>query len=376
MNYQAFLKYTIGYWLIISIIVLPFPFAIFPQFNYAFSDSIVHYKVVGAAVLPALIIAGISYYKKNNFNIDQHLHVIINYILIFFLLKYGFDKIFKNQFYFPEPNILHTPLGSLHKDILYWSTMGTSYSYNVFMGLLEIVPAVLMVFRKTRFLGSFIAFAVLLNVWAVNFSFDITVKLFSSLLLACTIYQLWFYRKVIAAITTLNFSNNFQDALTNRTKSSLLNRLVKGTILSLFIVEIFTPFIESETLNQDNRQKPSFYGSFYIEQNEENSIIPGNTSRIHFHKDGYLITENNQQEFEDYKIDMSIGNNSFSIKATNHLFRFYEEKNTVQLKVIKNKDTCNLNLRRIKNQNLPISNDGFHLTAEQIINEQHEQNHE
>ena len=153
-------------------------------------------------------------------------------------------------------------------------------------------------------------------------------------------------------------------------------RLVKGTILSLFIVEIFTPFIESETLNQDNRQKPSFYGSFYIEQNEENSIIPGNTSRIHFHKDGYLITENNQQEFEDYKIDMSIGNNSFSIKATNHLFRFYEEKNTVQLKVIKNKDTCNLNLRRIKNQNLPISNDGFHLTAEQIINEQHEQNHE
>lgn len=49
--------------------------------------------------------------------------IIISYYLSFVLFIYGANKIFKCQFYEPEPNILFTPLGYLSKDILYWSAL-------------------------------------------------------------------------------------------------------------------------------------------------------------------------------------------------------------------------------------------------------------
>ena len=110
-------------------------------------------------------------------------HVLVSNMLAFFLLRYGFDKLFKHQFYLPEPNTLYTPVGLLSKDILFWTSMGTSHSYNVFMGLIEIIPAFLLFFKRTRMLGGLISFAVLLNVLMINIGFDITVKILSSFLL-------------------------------------------------------------------------------------------------------------------------------------------------------------------------------------------------
>jgi len=37
------------------------------------------------------------------------------------LLNYGTDKLFLEQFYKPDANILFTPLGFLDSDILFWS---------------------------------------------------------------------------------------------------------------------------------------------------------------------------------------------------------------------------------------------------------------
>ena len=99
------------------------------------------------------------------------------------LFRYGWDKVFKHQFYLPEPNTLFTPLGYLDKDILYWSTMGSSYSFTVFGGIMELIPAVLLLFRPTRIIGAAITFGVFLQVLMINIGFDITVKCLSGFLL-------------------------------------------------------------------------------------------------------------------------------------------------------------------------------------------------
>src|SRR5258708_15143340 len=61
------------------------------------------------------------------------------YYIAAILLKYGFDKVFKQQFYLPEPNILYTNFGSLTKDILFWSAIGTSYTYSLVTGGIEVL---------------------------------------------------------------------------------------------------------------------------------------------------------------------------------------------------------------------------------------------
>ena len=143
-----------------------------------------------------------------------------NMVVSFFLFVYGFNKVFKIQFYIPEPNTLYTPLGQLSKDILFWSSMGSSHSYNLFMGLVEILPALFLLFRRTRMLGAVISFTVLLNVLMINFGFDISVKILSSFLLFLSLVILAPYAKKL-------FSFFFQ--VNNKVPSSTLSFEVEKT---------------------------------------------------------------------------------------------------------------------------------------------------
>ena len=74
-----------------------------------------------------------------------------------------------------------SPMGIL------WSFMGASRSHTIFGGWLELIPAVLLVFRRTAMLGALLASAVLTNIVMLNFSYDVPVKLFSLELLAYAI---------------------------------------------------------------------------------------------------------------------------------------------------------------------------------------------
>ena len=115
-------------------------------------------------------------------NYDKVLYwstVIISYYLALQLFEYGFSKIFKWQFYLPEPNTLYTTMGNTYHDLMYWSTMGISRPYTIFAGVAEIIAACLLLFKRTRLVGALLAFFILVNVVAINFSYDISVKILS-----------------------------------------------------------------------------------------------------------------------------------------------------------------------------------------------------
>ncbi|WP_123920949.1 hypothetical protein [Chryseobacterium balustinum] len=114
-------------------------------------------------------------------------YVCVIYISVI-LIKYGIDKIFKAQFPEPEPNILFTRFGNLDKDILFWSTIGTSKIYNIIMGSIEFFSGVLLLFKRTRFLGLLLAIISFAQILIINISFDISVKLFSLILLLMSLF--------------------------------------------------------------------------------------------------------------------------------------------------------------------------------------------
>jgi hypothetical protein len=126
---------------------------------------------------------------------NQKLQPVLNtaavYFMAFVLLKYGLDKVFMRQFYTPAPNILYTPFGNLDRDILYWSTIGIAPSYQVVMGVTEVLAALLLLINRTRFIGLLLAIITVVQVVIINFTFDISVKMFSLLLLAVAVYAAW-----------------------------------------------------------------------------------------------------------------------------------------------------------------------------------------
>ncbi|RTQ52349.1 hypothetical protein EJV47_04855 [Hymenobacter gummosus] len=113
------------------------------------------------------------------------------------LLRYGFVKVLATQFPRLWAN-LDTAPAELTPMRVAWQFFGYSRGYQQFLGWGEVLPAVLLLFRRTRTLGAFVASVVMLNVFVVNVFFDVCVKIgsgsylfFALLLLAQDADRLW-----------------------------------------------------------------------------------------------------------------------------------------------------------------------------------------
>lgn len=227
------------------------------------------------------------------------------YYLSLLLLKYGFDKIFKAQFYLPEPNLLYTPLGKLDKDILYWSTMGSSYSYNLFMGFAEVIPAILILIKQTRNLGLLISFGVLLNVFAVNLSFDISVKLLSGFLLFINGFLAFPIVKKVWSILVLKTWVSEPNSMEIQTKN-LRHLGLKCLIIVVMLIETLLPYLRTLNFQDDLATRPLLHGAYEVKSIVSNGeTLKSNqqfVKRFFFHRDGFLIFQDQADEMTDYQI--------------------------------------------------------------------------
>lgn len=221
------------------------------------------------------------------------------YYLALILLIYGLNKVFLFQFYIPEPNILYTPLGQLSPDILYWSSMGSSSTYSIFAGSIEILPAILILFRRTRLLGAFIAFGVLFNILFINWGFGITVKTFTYFLLLLSILVLFPYFK---RLRTAFFGEGTIASVIEFAKPQhpIYQKSARSfhAILLVFIVsEALMPYIKTRNFNGRNQEKPYLFGAYEVSPN------PNEVKRVFFHSASYFILQTKSDEFFDYAMN-------------------------------------------------------------------------
>ena len=66
---------------------------------------------------------------------------------------------------------------------LLWTFMGASAPYQMLAGLAEVTCGMLLFWRRSRLLGALLAIGVMGNVVALNYCYDVPVKLFSTELL-------------------------------------------------------------------------------------------------------------------------------------------------------------------------------------------------
>jgi hypothetical protein len=100
------------------------------------------------------------------------------------MLSYGLIKVVPMQFPAPSADLLDLPYGEASPMGVLWRFMGTSAPYTMFAGTFEVLAGSLLAFRRTTLLGSLVATAVLVNIVALNFCYDVPVKLYSLHLLA------------------------------------------------------------------------------------------------------------------------------------------------------------------------------------------------
>lgn len=124
---------------------------------------------------------------------DARFHAAVRVVVRFFLLQmlfgYGFAKVFPLQF--PEPTYrLTQSFGDLSPMGLLWAFMGFSTPYQIFTGAVEAAAGLLLATRRTTPLGAIMTIVAMTQVVALNFGFDVPVKLYSLHYLAMAVFLL------------------------------------------------------------------------------------------------------------------------------------------------------------------------------------------
>lgn len=262
---QLYYEDTKGMYLLLLVCpVLAIPFGFVPKLKPLFSGRISRFFT---------------------YNPIAAIHSIMRWFLVFELLEYGWIKVTKMQFYLPEPNTVYTEFGHLSKDIAWWSVMGSSPSYVIFMGVIELLAGVLILVRKTRFLGLLLALGIFVQVVIVNFSFDISVKLFSVSLLVMTIVLLTAYPHIWRAI----FQLPVKHVIRQEVKVPQWRNWTRALLLALIITETVYPSVTSGNWYDDAAPRPSYHGAYAVQNGKE-------IRHFYVHRHGYLIVENEKDE--------------------------------------------------------------------------------
>jgi uncharacterized membrane protein YphA (DoxX/SURF4 family) len=173
---------------------------------YTSGDTTWNYvQIFCMVMISAVATAAWSYFDRRRQaypKLNSILRTYVRFFLAYHMIGYGAVKIIKLQFPAPDTEWLLTPYGDSSPMRLAWTFMGASEGYNRFTGAGELLAGLLLVFGRTSLLGALVAFGVMLQVAALNFCYDIPVKLFSTHLVFFSAFLLlpdvpWLFRVFI-----------------------------------------------------------------------------------------------------------------------------------------------------------------------------------
>ena len=156
-------------------------------------DTLAHYLtvlvLVTVSVAGSLVWTFVDRQRRHYRRLGQWLVVACRFYLLAVMLAYGLAKIFTVQFVPPSLERLLQTYGDSSPMGLHTTAMGYAKAYTVFGGVAELIGGLLLCLRRTTTLGALIIVGVMSNVVVMNFSYDVSVKLYSShiLLLACVL---------------------------------------------------------------------------------------------------------------------------------------------------------------------------------------------
>ncbi len=106
------------------------------------------------------------------------------------MLFYGFAKLIPTQMPSPPLAQLLQPFGDLSPASVLWLQIGSSHPYEMALGAVEVVAGLLLFIPRTAVLGAVLSLASMAQVFLMNMTFDVPVKLLSLHLLLLSLILL------------------------------------------------------------------------------------------------------------------------------------------------------------------------------------------
>jgi len=166
-------------------------------------------------------------HRKNYVALHKWFRLFIRFALASEMLIYGFSKVIPLQMPFPFLNRLLEPYGNFSPMAVLWSSVGASHSYEIFTGCAETLGGLLLIFPRTSMLGAAVCLVDMIQVFTLNMTYDVPVKLLSFHLLVLSLF-------LLAPEGRRIFTFLFSDRVTERsTQPPLLKSLRANRVLAV-----------------------------------------------------------------------------------------------------------------------------------------------
>jgi hypothetical protein len=162
------------------------------------------FLVIAAAA--AILWSALDRKRMSYTKLHQWLRLYVRLTLGATLLSYGGYKVVPSQF--PPPwqwRYLQTYGESSPMGIL-WTFMGASRSYTIFAGAVEMLGGILLFVPKLVTLGALVGIGAMANVFILNMSYDVPVKLYSFHLLVLGVFLILPEMRRLSAFFVFNHS--------------------------------------------------------------------------------------------------------------------------------------------------------------------------
>lgn len=252
------------------------------------------------------------------------LRVLLRYRLAVSLFAYGFIKYFPLQSPYPSLSNLNTAYGDFNRWKIFSLSLGIVPSYQAFLGGVEIVLGLLLLFRRTSSIAAFIVIVFTGNVFMSNIAYDGGEIVFSFYLLTIAFFILLYDLKRIVNLLILQqptFPNRFKPVFDAEWLK--YGRLAIKALFILFFVEIYA-FQVRDAYRVDPFQYPHAKAL---------SNLRGlyNVSEFAVNRDSIAYSRSDPQRWQDVVFEtwntISIKSNRPVIPDTTNIDRFSRNDN-------------------------------------------------
>jgi hypothetical protein len=237
------------------------------NFSGASGDTLYDYVLVFCFLVIALAISVIWSFadrRRSNYELMYAwLRVYVRFALGTVLVRYGSAKLFPSQFSSPAFFTLSEPFGQASPMGLLWTFMGASRPYSIFAGAAEFVSGVLLFVPWTEALGALLGAVVMSNVVALNFCYDVPVKLYSLHLLLMCLFVGWSGIMRILSLLVLNHAKPLTDVPVFARRSWQKGFLAIQVGLGIILAGTSLNNVHRQTAKDQNTMATLPYGGFW-----------------------------------------------------------------------------------------------------------------
>ncbi len=153
-------------------------------------DWVLQFCFLMVALLATVIWSLLDRKRENYATAYKWFRLFVRFCLAGQMLSYGWAKAVPLQMPYPRLFTLIEPYGNFSPMGVLWASIGAAPAYQIFAGCAEILGGVLLIVPRVTMLGALICLADMTQVFMLNMTYDVPVKLFSFHMILLSLFLL------------------------------------------------------------------------------------------------------------------------------------------------------------------------------------------